>query len=486
MKRKVSPLLAIVLFLASCAVLEPAAPGAKQTATPEATATPVGLGLVTVDDEAGTLRGRAVDPLTLADLPGKDAVDFGHHFTSALSPDGGTMAVMAWPAGSHSQGGALRLVDLSSWAVTETGVTVDGYASSLHFSQGGRFLYWAKADLRDTAHGIPRDYRLYRYWMDGTQATAVAELPAAFTPQEMGLAAGGRLAIYGIPTDANNLAQGPPRVLLVDVATGEMAAEIVLEGVTAGQYEVEAAAEGEAPYRMVQPALAWDGARSLLYVVHGDEEKVTVVDLEEGAVRRQAEVRPRASLPERIVGWGARTAEGKVLPAAEKEAALSPDGRRLYVTGVRREMRPDWIERGWPYDEAPLGVQVIDTERLTEVGRLDLPLTDVALSPDGRWLLAAGAYSVPAENGESERVAHGVYVVDAESMDVTAHLLAEQEVYLRGFSQDGDYAYVSTATSEWLDGRHTNWRTTLHVLDLDAGTVATGREFRGSFLDVVP
>lgn len=486
MRRSVLPAFIFLFLLAACAALEPDRKEVEGPATTPTAPPPAGPGVVTVDEETGALRGRPLDPQTLADLPGHDAVDFGHHFTYALSPDGRTMALIAWPSGSHSQGGALRIVDLPLWTVTETGVTVDGHVSSLHFSPGGRFLYWAKADLRDTAHAVPRDYRVYRYWLDGAQPTAVAELPSAFMPQEMRLLPdGGRLAIYGIPVDANYLAEGPPRVLLVDLATGETAADVALEGVTAGQFPVEVGTEGDTPYRMVQPALAWDVGRSLLYVVHGDENRVTVVDLAAGRVQRQADVQRPASLLERLVGWGARTAEAKILPSVEKQAALSPDGRRLYVTGLHREMRPDWNEQGWPYDETPLGLQVIDAATLAEVGRLERPVTELALSPDGRWLLLAGAYNAADTGGRVERVAPGVYVVDAESLEETAHFWPGKEVYLRGFSRDGRHAYVSTATSDFLNGRHTNWQTTLHVVDLEAGTPAAGREFSGSFLDLI-
>ena len=489
MQRITVTLIIGLLLLAACA-----GPAVEQAEAPTATPTappPAGPAVVAPDeDTTGKLSARPLDPQTLDDLPGRDAVDFGHHYTDALSPDGQTMALIAWPAGSHSQDGALRLVELSAWRVIETGVSIDGYVSSLHFSRDGRALYWTRADLRDTAHAVPRDYRLFRYDVAGAEdaeAVTVAALPPSFTPWAMRmLPAGERLVIYGIPTYANNLAQGPPRVLLVNLVTGETAADVALEGVTAGQFQAEVETEEENPYRLVRPALAWDMAGRLLYVVHGDENKVTVVDLADGVVLRQAEVRPQTSLLERMVGWGVKTAEAKVVPSADKRAALSRDGRRLFVTGLRRQIRPDWNAQGWPYDETPLGLQVIDADTLGEVARLDLPVSDLALAPDGRRLLAAGAYNAPNADGGSERVAHGVYLLDVASLDVVARVLPEQDVTLRGFSPDGRRAYVSTATSEWLDGHgHRNWRTTLHVLDLETGLLTAERELPGSFLDVV-
>lgn len=491
MKRTIITVIIIVLFLAACGALKPGAPGVEEAELPEATATAppaAGLGVVKLDEKEGRLRGGQVDPATLADLPGYSALDFGHHYTYALSPDGRTMAMIAWPAGSHSQGGALQLVDLPSWEAMDTGVTINGHVSSLRFGLDGGALYWVEPERRATADPVPHTYRLNRHDLEGAggaEGITVATLPPSFMPQEMRLLpAGGRLAIYGVPTGADYLAEGPPRVLLVDLPSGEVAVDVALAGVTAGQFRVETG-EGN-PYSMVQPALAWDTARNLLYVVHGDEDRVTVVDLAEGVVRRQVKIRRRASLLARIVGWGARTAEAKVVPSADKRAALSADGRWLYVTGLRREMRPDWNEQGWPYDETPLGLQVIDAKTLAEVARLDLPATDLALSPNGRRLLTIGAYNVPNADNGSERVAHGLYLLDAASLDVVAHLLPEQEVTLQGFSPGGRHAYISTSTSEWLDGRgHTNWRTTLYLLDLQTGTPAAEREFPGSFLDIM-
>jgi hypothetical protein len=55
------------------------------------------LQLVTLDDAGDRLSAHPVDPFTLEDLPDYPSIDFGHHYTYAISPDGRTMALITWP-----------------------------------------------------------------------------------------------------------------------------------------------------------------------------------------------------------------------------------------------------------------------------------------------------------------------------------------------------------------------------------------------------
>jgi hypothetical protein len=486
MKGTTTIIYALLLLLAACVPAGQGTLAPKGSGAQEAPAAPPKLGLVTLGEDDDGLQGRLIDPLTLADLPGYESIDFGHHYTSALSPDGRILALITWPSGSpgDSQAGVLSLVELAAWRTHSTEVTFADYVYPLNFGLVGSTFYWVAAARRDPAHGMPRDHALYRYELVSAQSALVTQLPSTFDPWEMHLlSSDDRLAIYGIPTDASNLAENAPRIVLVDLATGAVD-EVPLDGVTAGQLHI-GTAEDENPYRMYRPGLAWNLQRNLLYVSHADEDRVTVVDLQEGAVLRQVEIRSRQSLLERLLGWGATVAEAKIVPGDEKRAVLSPDGSRLYVVGLRREMLPAGDGDGWTWHETPLGLQVIATEDLTEVQTLNLPVNDLALSPDGRWLLVTGAYDTTASNGEMERVEHGLYVVDGASLKVSAHLLPESEVYLQGFSRDGRHAYISTATREWQGDHYGNWRVTLHLLDLSSGQLVAEREFPGYVLDVI-
>ena len=492
MKQMTSIFCAFLLLLAACKGEGSALPAPDMGVSTPQLAQPSAqnavLRLVALSEADEGLIGRPIDPLTLADLPGYDAIDFGHHNTYNLSPDGRTLALITWPSGSHNRDGALHLLELSTWQLTTTEITFDDHVAPLHFGADGRALYWTQAARRDAAHGIPRDYELYRFDLDSGQLTAVTSLPPSFTPWEMQhLSSGKQLAIYGIPTDPNNLVEDTPHVLLIDLAAGNIAADIPLEGVTAGQFRVQAAAENEPPYRMVRPGLAWDLERDLLYVMHAEEEKVTVVDLVKAEVSRQTDIRVQQTLLDRFLSLGVQVAEAKVVPGTDKQAVLDPGGKILYTVGLHREMLPAEDGDGWVYQETPLGLQVIAAEKLTEVQRLDLPVTDLALSPDGQWLLLRSAYDTTGPDGGLEHVHHGLYLVDTTSLvAVAAHLMPESEVHLQGFSPDGRHAYVSTATSEWPGDHYGNWHGTLHVLDLQSGQFVAERAFPGGTLNLIP
>lgn len=491
MKRMTIIICAFLLLLAACMGEGSELPAPDMdVSTPQLAQAPAqnaSLRLVALSEADEGLIGRPIDPLTLADLPGYDAIDFGHHYTYTLSPDGRTLALITWPSGSHNRGGALHLLELPTWELTTTEITFGVFVTPLRFGADGRALYWTEPARRDAAHGMPRDYELYRYNLDGGRLTAVTSLPPSFIPWEMQhLSSVKQLAIYGIPTDANNLVEDTPHVLLIDLAAGNIAADIPLEGVTAGQFRVQTAAENEPPYRMVRPGLAWDLERDLLYVMHAEEEKVTVVDLVQAEVSRQTDIRVQQTLLNRFLSLGVQVAEAKAVPGTDRQAVLAPGGHVLYTVGLLREMLPAEDGDGWAYQETPLGLQVIAAEKLTEVQRLDLPVTDLALSPDGQWLLLRSAYDTTGADGGLERVHHGLYLVDTTSLAVAAHLMPESEVHLQGFSPDGRHAYLSTATSEWLGDHYGNWHGTLHVLDLQSGQFVAERTFPGGYLNLIP
>lgn len=426
---------------------------------------PPGPLLVDVTDSGQSLRMRPVDPVTLADLPGYAPLDAGHHATHAVSPDGRTLAAITWPSGSHNSGGDLHLLDLPSWSTRTLDLTFDDHVGQLTFGPYGKALYWLKSSQTDPSHGMPRDYRLYRYVPGAVELpplTDLAALPSSFVPYEMRfLRSGDRLAVYGIPTDTNNLAEDAPHVLLIDVANGRIAADVRLDGVTAGQFRAETE-EGERGYEMYNPGLAWDLESDRLYVVHADEDRATAVDLAGARVIEQRDIRPEESLWDRLWDWLVPTAEAKMAPGTTRQAVLSSDGSRLYVTGVRQEMEQQPDGR-WVWREVPLGLQVIATEDLTELRRFDLPVSGAALSPDGQRLLLVGRSGESIDGEEPTGEYSGVYVLDGEGLEELAHLQEGVDFRVLGFSEDGRYAYLSHVVSF---GDYQTYEEALQVLDL--------------------
>ena len=192
----------------------------------------------------------------------------------------------------------------------------------------------------------------------------VVKFPSSFIPYEMRLMhSGGRLAVFGSAMSDTDLSEVPPRVLVVDVTTRRITEDVRLDGVKCGQIQVESQDEQAPCCRIYTPGLAWDLARELLYVVHADEDKVTVVDLAKGDVTRCSEIKPRVSSIGRVVRWLVPAVEAKSVPGTRRRVALSPDGTRLYAVGVRQEIT-EKRDGEWSSEAVSLGLQVIATEDL--------------------------------------------------------------------------------------------------------------------------
>ena len=481
----------LILLLTACTaaatevfISETAVPEKVET-TPAATQQ-LPFSILIREDEHYKLTAHAVDSETLADLPEYAPLDFGHHNLHVLSPNGRTLALASWPSG-YNENGTLQLIDLTAWEVYTTTVTFDAYVQSLDFGSDGRTLYWAQPTDFDPPNYVPAEFVLYRYDLDSDMVTAVIPLPPLFSPQEMKLLNDGtEIALYGTTSQIPIATDAVPHLLLVDLTTETVRADIPLEGVTSGQYRLPNATN-KTPFRIANPGLAWDLTQNLLYVVHAAEDKVTLVDLTAATIARQVDIAPHQAILERLMSLGVQTAHAKMVPGSDKQAVLSPGGSHLFAIGLNRDLQN--LEQGtlgWIWQETPLGLQIINTKDLTEASMLDLPATNMALSPNGKWLLLTSAYDETRTTDGVVRVKHGLYVVDTESMAVTSHLLPDREVYLQGFSPNGRFAYISTATSEWQGDHYENWQTTLHVLDLETGQLTEEREFAGSYLQLIP
>ncbi len=420
---------------------------------------------VTEKENGAGLQARPVDSATLANLPGYAPINFGHHYTYAASPDRKTLAVITWPSGSDNAGGALHLIDLKTWTATPTDLHFDDYIGSLTFGADGKTLYWTMPATHDPAHGMSRDYQLYRYDLDSRQSSVVTQFPSSFMPweQQTILLSTGKVAIFGVPTDPNNLAEDAPHVLIVDLTRHSITADVQLDGMKAGQFHenVTPSAQGESgQYVMYNPGLVWDLERNLLYVAHADEDKVTVVDLVQQAVTQQTYIRPQHSFLEWLSALLVLTVEAKGGPEMGTRAMLSRDGKRLYVfsqdteAGLLRATK----------------LRVISTNGMREINYIDDLLTDFTLTPDGKSLLVIKSETVNLY-GFDMILSRDVYVLDAETLQERVHIRANQfdDLWFGGFSPDGRYVYMKGTSARWVDGSGwTDWRTAWQLLDLNS------------------
>lgn len=179
------PMLRLTLPTLSLQPNDAATPKHSRASKPK-TGGAITLMAVTENQNGFGLLARPVDPATLADLPDCAALNFGHHYTYAVSPDRKMLALLTWPSGSNNAGGTLHLIDLNTWTDTPADLRIDDYVNDLTFSADGKTLYLTMPTLRDSAHGMPRDFQLYA--MTSTDASYPPS-PSSHHPLCLGLSA---------------------------------------------------------------------------------------------------------------------------------------------------------------------------------------------------------------------------------------------------------------------------------------------------------
>jgi hypothetical protein len=419
------------LILATCGGPKAAVPA---TIADQTMSTRV-LALVQDDGSNMKLQARPVDPETLADVPGKAPISFEHHYTSAISPDGRTLAAIMWPNGSGNRGGALHLIDLVNWTDRLAAPTFDDHVGQLLFGEGGRDLYWVLKGPKTSEPAFETEPGLYRYELASGKLRRIVDLPQTFVPSSVGLA-GDRLATIGWTAGGTITPTREPVVFVIDLSKERIAATFQLAGMRDGQ--VLDPGGGPDDIRNVRPAVAWDLVRRQVFVVDGEEDRVAVVDLATGTLKGPTSIGLRRSLVDRIFALVSSPAEAKIQATTQRWAVVSPDGRRLYVSGLRSDFPGD----GSRERVIPLGMLVVDTSNMTEVGRLDITSGDLTSTPDGKGLLVITNRFEPPRNGWSERVGYELRLIDTERLAQVASISLEGRARILKLGSHGD-AYLN-------------------------------------------
>ena len=117
--------------------------------------------------------------------------------------------------------------------------------------------------------------------------------------------------------------------------------------------------------------------------------------------------------------------------------ALSPNGRRLYLTGS--ELFPCGTDLDTRCPPRPLGLRVVDLE--TNELLLDIPeVNRVAPSPDGRWLIT----SRPGAEQGFELPGRTLTVIDAATFEVVAEIEMDEPFHMLTVSADSRFAYAAS------------------------------------------
>jgi hypothetical protein len=467
MARSIAAVILLALVTAGCASGSQRAAATPAGASAAAGATP---------EVAGAGQPNPIRPLdraSLADVPGYAAFDVGQHHAQALSPDGRTLAVIAWSGGGIMKDvGTLHLIDLPSWADKATEVKFYSYVDQMVFRPDGRALFWAKHTSEEGSHGLPRNFQLYRFDVGTRVVSVVAKFPAAFVPWDMRhLRSRPQLALYGIPVGLDNIAEDVPHLLLVDTVRNRVTNDIRISGLTDGHHKIIPNPPDANPYREYSSGRAWDLDRDRLYIAHPAADRVTVIGLDSGTILAQSDAGRRLTFLNHLFNRLFLPAEAKMNPGNRRQAALSRDGSRLYIAGIQM-VETRQANGTIAHRETPLGVDILDTHDLSKIRRLDLAVSEVLVSAAGQVLLTGTQLEAPG-NGQLKSQGSGLFILDERRPERVAQLNPGERFLLEGFSRDGFYAYVG------------QWQTSggvgiiYRVLDLRTQSFTAQRELRG-------
>jgi hypothetical protein len=319
-------------------------------------------------------------PISVADgkaLPAYAPIDVGRNYNFAFSPDRQHLAIISTEA-SQCPAICLQLLDLSNWKED---------FRPLVLSQN---LFWDAVDVEYNPSGNRLAIALNNQ-ADGSGMLLLVDLlkgsiarrillnplatKVAFTPD-------GDLALVG---NINSQA-GKDVLLHVALLDGSSLKIKWQKNLDQVRYSIGNISDPNNPAagHYLSPATVFSPDFGKLYVIPADENRLITVDFQRHTISDIA-IQPHASLLDRLMASFASTAYAKALNGTSKTAAISMDGKYLYVVGQTSTALQD-KSGNWSTQIAPLGLQIIDASTGELVKSLESSATFPVISQDGNWL----------------------------------------------------------------------------------------------------
>ena len=452
---------ALVVFLAACTS---SSQSAEPTGPPDAFAPTPTIGdmapptttrpapTTTLDVDRTTVY--PVDPVTLEALPGFEPIPMGDWAWGVSSPNGRWLALVRGEdtGGRGESLSGLALIDIPAWELagewaqlesSPMTVTDDGVIYAVTYSASSP--------------------QLVRATIGSDQPDVLAEFSPGFSPWDLPRLWDGEIVLAGHSYDTGSV-QGMLSLVTVDPTNGTKLETPIPAGLV-GPIKLIELESGRLGVVDSYPALTWDENNGRLLVVPSTEDLIVEFDTATGGITQHRFGGDTGeSLPVEISQAQVNSAE--IWASARRTAALSPHGRVMYVSGAAGEISE---EEGAPVSvTTPSGILAIDTETWGVIDRLDAPISDLFLSPDGTRLIAGG-YREEFTDSRQESESSGIFVLDPIGLEVLAHHPpgpAEGFMGQVSFSRDGSLAYVTT----YGEGE------TASVIDLEIGAILAERD----------
>jgi hypothetical protein len=326
--------------------------------------------------------------LVISSVTGKPLDEFapialGTNYSYAFSPDKSTLALV-----SDAQ---LYLIDLPSWKYRTADVGSHGWLSSMVYSpDGARFAFASggpEGDLRvvDARSGEVRASAQAGFSITSARFTTDGKAIMVYGPH---------IAATGVAANAG-VSVGAPRAALLASSDLSTLWSVELHGICAGTFPKKAGTEDtEAIYQPgaawhFDPGIAFAPDRDVLYLVHGDADKLTTVDFATRKVRTVG-IHAKLGWLDQLMMLTAGVAHAKGMDGTSKQALISPDGKYLYVVGSTEVVTMPTKGTSLDVTDTPIGLAVIATDDGTLVDKMDTEAISVSLSPDGMHVLLSG------------------------------------------------------------------------------------------------
>ena len=458
------PGLCLGLILTGCAPATPAptlipptpGPTLAPMMTPIPTLEPVGVGVPVLAYIKGDFELLVVSSVTGKPFDEFPSITLGY-YNYAFSPNGETLAVI-----SNAQ---LYWIDLPSWSFRRTDVDLHGPISSIVYSPDGTLLALAggssDGDLRvvDARNGRVNASALAGFSIRNIKFTADGKAIMVYGPQ---------LASTGIAANAG-VSVGVPKAALYASSDLSLLWSVKLNGIRDGTFPKKTDTANTPD--LYQPGAAWHFEpgiafapnHDILYVVHGDEDKLTTVDFTDRQVKT-VDLQVKTSWLDRLLASMAGVAHAKGMDGTIKQAVISPDGKFIFVAGNTETVTPKANGSDWDVTDASIGMQVIAPQDGTLLDKIDTDASLVRLSPDGSQVFLIGwkngtpwteVYDISSRN--IIRHLDGIYLIPTRRLD-------GKEILVSSRTTNGDVSYITlldpdtwATVSEWKGTGDVGW-----------------------------
>ena len=398
-------LLSVILTACAPATLAPTTvPPTSQLTLPPATLArtlePIGVGIPAIEYIKGQSELVVISSITGKPFGEFDTIPLESYNSYAFSPDGKTLAVV-----SRAQ---LYLIDLPTWKYRTIDINLHGPINAAVYSPDGSLLA--------LAGGAPAwDLRV----VDARSGAVKASAQTDFSVSNIKFTADRKaLMVYG-PHLVAEISTGAPKAALLALSDLSVLWSVKLKGIRHGIFPkkpgtLDIYQPGAAWH--YEPGIAFAPNNDILYIVHGDEDKLTTVDFTDRKVKT-VDVRVRTTWLDRLLSLTAGVAYAKGMDGTAKQAVISPDGKLLFVAGNTETVTQQANGNNWDIKDTPTGLQVISTEDGTLIDQTNTEASSVRLSFENTQLFLDGW-----KNGTS-----WTDVYDISSKSVVKHF---EDVYL--------------------------------------------------------